>query len=206
MIEIEERDGRRLHVLTQAGIAEEPGLLIRMAIEQGRDEAARAALDDAQSEEPQSGEWPKLRGILELRVGNNDAAAEAFRTAEALGASARDCQLGRAGALLAIGMADEAFELLSGAMADNPRAPELAQWLLRAGAATGRLAEVAPHLAHYLSLEPEDDAIRFAFASVNARLGRWRLARTHHERLRRSGAIRGLQDLERVIEEEQCAA
>lgn len=48
MIEVQEKDGRCLRLLTAAGVAEEPGLLIRMAIQQGRYDDAREALAEAE--------------------------------------------------------------------------------------------------------------------------------------------------------------
>lgn len=206
MIEVQEKDGRCLRLLTPAGVAEEPGLLIRMAIEQGRYEDAREVLAEAEQGDTGSAEWPMLRAILELRLERNQQAADAFARAERLGACARDCRLGRAGALLGLGAAEEAFEILSSVMSENPADAEVAQWLLRATVATERWSEAAEHLDRYLSLQPDDEAIRFAFASVNARLGRWQLARTQHLHLRSHSSIRGIEDLGRMIEDERCAA
>lgn len=138
-----------------------------------------------------------LRAILELRLERNHQAADAFARAETLGARARDRRLGRAAALLRLGAAEEAFEILSGVMSENPADAEVAQWLLRAAVATERWSEAAEHLDRYLALRPADEAIRFAFASANARRGRWQLARTEHQHLCNQGSIRGIEDLDR---------
>ena len=62
-------------------------------------------------------------------------------------------------------------------------------------------------LETHLEVRPDDDAARFAYAGVNLRLGRFDLARRHHDILReRRTDLPGLDDLSRLLEPERLAA
>lgn len=185
----------------------DPDLLIRHALERGMVEEAAEAIEAFIAADPEHHEGWFLKGVHGLLVGDCTHASLWFDEALLRGADRRAARLGRAQALLGAQRAKHAWLTLTELVADEPGDHEVIHWLLRAGSALQKWADLSSILEEHLEMCPEDDAARFAYAGVSFRLGNLSEARTHHDILReRNADLMGLDDLTRLLEPETLAA
>lgn len=146
---------------------------------------------------PQHPETWLVRAVLAMQLGEHETALESFAGALARGANPYRAKLGMGMALTAAQRFEEAWALLTEMTERYASESRLAHSLFRVGVALRRWGLLVPPLNRYLALNPEDDSMRFALASVCLRAGDHQLARTHFEALKeRAPTYRGLEDLE----------
>lgn len=185
----------------------EPDLLIREALERGMLAEAEDAIHELIAAEPEGHDGWLLQGVHDLLRGKFRGAVTAFERALQLGARRREAQLGLGQAQLGTQAYEAGWITLRDLAAREPDDPEVLHWVLRAGLALERWGALADHLRDYLERNPDDDAARFAFASVAYRRGELAEAREQHGMLRAKEAdLDGLDELEALLEPETLAA
>ncbi len=185
----------------------EPDLLIREALERGMLVEAEDAIRELIAAEPEGHDGWLLRGVHDLLRGEFHDGVTAFDRALRLGARRREAQLGLGQAQLGIEDYEAGWITLRELAQHEPDDPEVLHWMLRAGLALERWEALADHLRDYLGRNPDDDAARFAFASVAYRGGQLAEARAQHDILSaREVPLDGLDELEALLEPETLAA
>ncbi len=180
--------------------------VISEALECGLLAEAETAIDQMEESAPEDPRPHHLRGVLAMLRGDAAAAADAFRRALRSPGAPAETRLGLATALLDLGTATEAWEVLAPLRIDPPEDARYRHWLIRAGAAAERWAELASLLELCLERTPADHATRFALAGVYLRLGRPADARREHRRLcDEHPELDGLEELARRLEEAGAA-
>ena len=182
-------------------------LMIREALERGMIDEAGDAIRALISADPNSQDAWLMRGVHDLIRGEFAEAETAFDRACSLGGNAREASLGLAQAQLGTKAYGDAWVTLSGLAQRETGDAEVLHWLLRAGLALENWAPLADHVEEYLSYKPEDDAARFAFASVLYRMDDVAEAQAQAEVLReRCATVEGLDELEGLLEPATLAA
>ena len=172
----------------------------RHALEEGRLSDAGAAIDAMLHRDAGDATAWLFRGVLELQRSDPASAAAAFERAERLGADRRRSRLGAGMAALELGEAERAWTIFDAVAREHGDDAETMHWLLCAGTALGRWAELAERLEGFVTRHPDAHAIRFALGAVCLRLGDADRARRHHEVLReRCPGFDGLEDLGRAL-------
>lgn len=185
----------------------EPDLLIREALERGMLVEAQDAIRELITARPEGHDGWLLQGVHDLLRGEFRGAERAFARSLQLGARRREAQLGLGQAQLGTEAYEAGWSTLRDLARHEPDDPEVLHWLLRAGLALERWSALADHLRGYLGRNPDDDAARFAWASVAYRQGELAVAREQHGILRAKEArLDGLDELEALLEPETLAA
>ena len=127
---------------------------------------------------PGAFEWAYLEGVVQGRLGHNEAAAAAF--ADALETRPRylPARLKRAEALLATGDLAASAALYGAILADEPRSPQARYGMGRVEAARGRTAAAAEHYLEATRLVEDFGAAQYALALAYRDLGREEEARS----------------------------
>lgn len=168
----------------------------RDAMMGGQLREATALVKRLEAEAPQHPETWLVRAVLAMQLAEHETALESFAGALARGANAYRAKLGMGMALTASQRFEEAWAILSELSERFATESRLAHSLFRVGVALGRWGPMVGPLERYLRLNPGDDAMRFALASVCLRAGDHHLARSHYETLRqRTPDYRGLDEL-----------
>ena len=137
-----------------------------------------------------------MRAVLAMQLGEHDTALESFAGALARGANPYRAKLGMGMALTASQRFEEAWSMLNELTERYASESRLAHSLFSVGVALRRWGPMVGPLNRYLQLNPADDAMRFALASVCLRAGDHHLARSHYQTLReRTPDYRGLEEL-----------
>jgi GT2 family glycosyltransferase/Flp pilus assembly protein TadD len=173
---------------------------VRMLLE-GKDLiAAGQHLQKLLTDCPTHAEGLLLRGVLCMQREQYREAEHAFSLALRQGADRKKCLMGIGMAALGRAYAQGAWEQFLQVLAEHPDDAEAIHWLLRAGTAQNRWAELCGHLRHYMSRNPDDRAVRFALAGVLVRAERIDEARREHDTLRAlAPEYDGLAELGRMI-------
>jgi Flp pilus assembly protein TadD len=162
--------------------------------------AAGQHLQKLLSDCPTHAEGLLLQGVLCMQREQYREAEHAFSLALRQGADRKKCLMGIGMAALGRAYAQGAWEQFLQVLAEHPDDAEAIHWLLRAGTAQNRWAELCGHLRHYLSRNPGDRAVRFALAGVLVRAERIEEARREHDTLRAlAPEYDGLAELGRMI-------
>lgn len=149
---------------------------------------------------PTHAEGLLLRGVLCMQREQYREAEASFSLAMQHGADRKKCLMGMGMASLGRAYAQGAWEQFLLVLAEHPDDAEAVHWLLRAGTAQNRWAELSSHLRQYVSRNPGDLAVRFALAGVLARAERIDEARREHDALQAiAPEFDGLAALGRVI-------
>ncbi len=186
---------RALAMQENSGIRAE---LAKIALERGEVEAAREQL--ARVDEAHGEGW-FLRGVLAMQQPDCAAAVDLFERALACGCDRRKGRLGLVMACLGAGEASRATDVCAELMAEWPDDAEVLHWLLRAGSASERWAELAERFGSFLARNPAEMHTRFAYAGILLRVGRGEEARREYEQIRLFAPdFDGLADLARAIE------
>ncbi|MBH0181835.1 MAG: glycosyltransferase, partial [Nitrospira sp.] len=149
---------------------------------------------------PAHAEGLLLRGVLCMQREQYREAEASFSLAMEQGADRKKCVMGMGMASLGRAYAQGAWEQFLLVLNEHPDDAEAIHWLLRAGTAQNRWAELSGHLRQYLSRNPGDLAVRFALAGVLVRAERIDEARREHDALQAiAPEFDGLADLGRVI-------
>jgi GT2 family glycosyltransferase/glycosyltransferase involved in cell wall biosynthesis/SAM-dependent methyltransferase/Flp pilus assembly protein TadD len=133
---------------------------------------------------PTQAEGLLLNGILCMQREQYREAETAFSSALRQGADRKKCLMGMGMASLGRAYAQGAWERFLQVLAENPDDAEAIHWLLRAGTAQNRWAELGRQLHNYLSRNPGDLAARFALSGVLVRADQIDAARREHDALR----------------------
>jgi Flp pilus assembly protein TadD len=149
---------------------------------------------------PTDAEGLLLRGVLCMQREQYREAEASFLLAMQHGADRKKCLMGMGMASLGRAYAQGAWEQFLLVLAEHPDDAEAVHWLLRAGTAQNRWAELSGHLRQYVSRNPGDLAVRFALAGVLVRAEWIDEARREHDALQAiAPEFDGLADLGRVI-------
>lgn len=168
----------------------------RDAMMGGQLREATSLVKQLEREAPQHPETWLVRAVLAMQLAEHETALESFSGALARGANPYRAKLGMGMALTASQRFEEAWAILSELTERYASESRLAHSLFRVGVALRRWGPMVGPLERYLQLNPGDDAMRFALASVCLRAGDQHLARSHYETLReRTPDYRGLEEL-----------
>ena len=149
---------------------------------------------------PMHAEGLLLRGVLCMQREQYREAETSFSLAMEQGADRKKCLMGMGMASLGRAYAQGAWEQFLLVLGEHPDDAEAVHWLLRAGTAQNRWAELSGHLREYVSRNPGDLAVRFALAGVLVRAERIDEARREHDALQAiAPQFDGLAELGRVI-------
>lgn len=149
---------------------------------------------------PAHAEGLLLRGVLCMQREQYREAEASFSLAMEQGADRKKCLMGMGMASLGRAYAQGAWEQFLLVLVEHPDDAEAVHWLLRAGTAQNRWAELSGHLRQYVSRNPGDLAVRFALAGVLVRAERIDEARREHDALQAvAPEFDGLAELGRVI-------
>ena len=156
------------------------------------------------SASPGHAEGLLLKGILHMQREQFGQAESAFGAALQEGADRKKCLMGMGMAALGRAYAQGAWERFLEVLVDNPDDADAIHWLLRAGTAQNRWADLMHQLSGYISRNPEDLAIRFALAGVLVRADQIKLARHEYEALRAlAPTFDGLEELGEAIRRQE---
>jgi Flp pilus assembly protein TadD len=149
---------------------------------------------------PTDAEGLLLRGVLCMQREQYREAEASFLLAMQHGADRKKCLMGMGMASLGRAYAQGAWEQFLLVLVEHPDDAEAVHWLLRAGTAQNRWAELSGHLRQYVLRNPGDLAVRFALAGVLVRAEWIDEARREHDALQAiAPEFDGLADLGRVI-------
>jgi GT2 family glycosyltransferase len=166
--------------------------------------AAEQQLNTLLAGTPDDAEGLLLQGMLCIQREQYREAEAAFATAMRQGADRKKCLMGMGMASLGRAYAQGAWERFLEVLADNPDDADAIHWLLRAGTAQNRWADLTHQLHSYVCRNPGDLAIRFALASVLIRADQIKLARQAYEALRTlAPTFDGLEELGEAISRQE---
>ncbi|MEM1031841.1 MAG: glycosyltransferase [Myxococcota bacterium] len=152
--------------------------MMRGELQEATDRARRL-----EARAPDHPETQLVRAVLAMQLGAHDTALESFRRALDRGANPYRAQLGMAMALTAAERFEEAWTSMMDLTTRYASEARLAHALFRVGVTLRRYPELVAPLERYLAWCPDDDAMRFALASVCLRAGQPDRARAHQRRL-----------------------
>ena len=180
--------------------------LIRSLLEQKDLRGADSHLQALFVSSPNHAEGLLLKGILCMQREQYEQAELAFSSARQEGADRKKCLMGMGMAAMGRAYTQGAWERFLEVLAENPDDAEAIHWLLRAGTAQNRWQELGGQLHRYVTRNPGDLAVRFAFASVLLRDERIEAARREYETLRTlAPGYDGLDQLGQAIAGKQAA-
>ncbi|MGE3979361.1 MAG: glycosyltransferase [Nitrospira sp.] len=157
--------------------------LIRSLLEQNDLQGADRHLQSLLSSSPNHAEGLLLNGILCMQREQYEQAEHAFASAMREGGDRRKCLMGMGMSSMGRAYTQGAWERFLAVLAENHDDAEAIHWLLRAGAAQNRWQELSEQLHRYVTRNPADVAVRFAFAGVLLRDGRIEAARREYDAL-----------------------
>ncbi len=174
--------------------------LIRMFLEQKNLPGAEEHLRILLGASPDHAEGLLLKGILYMQREQYEQAEIAFGSAMREGADRKKCLMGMGMAAMGRAYPQGAWERFLQVLADHPDDAEAIHWLLRAGTAQNRWQELGERLRTYVSRNPGDLAIRFAFASVLLRSEQVEAAHREYDEIRKlAPSYDGLDQLGQAI-------
>jgi Flp pilus assembly protein TadD len=166
--------------------------------------AAEQQLNILLAGSPDDAEGLVLRGLLCMQREQYQDAETVFATAMQQGADRKKCLMGIGMASLGRAYAQGAWERFLEVLTDHPDDADAIHWLIRAGTAQNRWADLTHQLHGYVSRNPGDLSIRFALAGVLVRADQIKLARREYEALRASSpTYDGLNELEDAISRQE---
>ena len=157
--------------------------LIRSLLEQKDLRGADSHLQSLLASSPNDAEGLLLKGILCMQREQYEQAERAFASARQEGADRKKCLMGMGMAAMGRVYTQGAWERFLEVLAENPDDAEAIHWLLRAGTAQNRWQELSEQLHQYVTRNPGDIAVRFAFAGVLLRGEQIEMARREYETL-----------------------
>lgn len=158
--------------------------LIRSLLKEKDLQGADSHLQSLLSSSPNHAEGLLLKGILCMQREQYEQAERAFASARQEGADRKKCLMGMGMAAMGRSYTQGAWERFLEVLAENPDDAEAIHWLLRAGAAQNRWRELGEQLHRYVTRNPGDLAVRFAFAGVLLRGEQIEAARRECDALR----------------------
>ncbi len=174
--------------------------LIRMLVEQKNLVDAEEHLRILLESSPDHAEGLLLKGILCMQREQYEQAERSFALAMKEGADRRKCLMGVGMAAMGRAYTQGAWEQFLEVLEENPDDAEAIHWLLRAGTAQNRWSELGERLHRYVTRNPGDVAVRFAFAGVLLRGERVEAARREYDALQTlAPGSDGLDQLGRAI-------
>jgi Flp pilus assembly protein TadD len=135
-------------------------------------ESAAACYARARALDAAAFEWSYLDGVVQARLGRQEAAVAALGEATRLRPQSVPARLKLAEALLAAGDLESSAALLQAILAEEPRTPQAHYGLGRVEAARGRMAAAAEHYQEATRLFERFGAAQYALALAYRDLGR----------------------------------
>ena len=179
--------------------------LIRSLLEQNDLRGADSHLQSLLAASPSHAEGLLLKGVLCMQREQYEQAERAFASARQAGADRKKCLMGMGMAAMGRAYTQGAWERFLEVLADNPDDGEAIHWLLRAGTAQNRWQELGEQLHRFVTRNPGDVAVRFAFAGVLLRGEQIEAARREYETLQTlASGYDGLDQLGQMIAGKQA--
>lgn len=179
--------------------------LIRTLLEQKNLVDAEEHLRMLLESSPDHAEGLLLKGILCMQREQYEQAERSFASAMREGADRRKCLMGVGMAAMGRAYTQGAWERFLEVLDENPDDAEAIHWLLRAGTAQNRWPELGEQLHRFVTRNPGDVAVRFAFAGVLLRDERVEAARREYDALQTlAPGYEGLDQLGRAIAGKQA--